>query len=168
MRQRSFPLRALHKHRNRHPDTLIDVDHDNFFLIAKKNRDAAACRRHCADLYFDNRLAHVASLGSHVASGYRIRRPGQNRGTLVVGDGRQEVWATVLCSASSLCTIASGGSIGRERRNGATGSSDRFLDGAVGPLRGRQITPACYALLCSAVARDKSTKPIRSSQDRIP
>jgi hypothetical protein len=25
-----------------------------------------------------------------------------------------------------------------------------------------------YALLCSAVARDKSTKPIRSSQDRIP
>ena len=47
-------------------------------------------------------------------SGYRIRRPGQNRGTLAVGDGRQEVWATVLRSASSLCTIASGGSIGRE------------------------------------------------------
>ena len=37
-----------------------------------------------------------ASLGSHVASGYRIRRPRQNRGTLAVGDGCQEVWATVL------------------------------------------------------------------------
>src|SRR5262245_4388393 len=83
MRQRSLSFRALHEHLNRYPDTLIDVDHDNFFLIAKKNRDAAACRRHCADLYFDNRLAHVASLGSHVASGYRILRPGQNRGTLL-------------------------------------------------------------------------------------
>ena len=72
MRQRSLPLRALHKHRNRHPDTLIDVDHENFFLIAKKNR-AAATARTCT---------HVASLGSHVASGYRILRPGQNRGTL--------------------------------------------------------------------------------------
>ena len=49
-----------------------------------------------------------------MASGYRIRRPFQNRGTLAVGDGRQEVWATVLRSGSSLCTIASGGSIGRE------------------------------------------------------
>jgi hypothetical protein len=102
-------LRALHKHRNRYPDTLIDVDHENFFLIAKKNRDAAASRRHCADLYFDNRLAHVASLGSQVASGYRILRLGQNRATVAVGDGRQEVWATVPRSASSLCTIASGG-----------------------------------------------------------
>ena len=46
MGQRSFPLRALHK-RNRHPDTLIDVDHENFFLIAKKNRDAAATARTC-------------------------------------------------------------------------------------------------------------------------
>jgi len=55
-----------------------------------------------------------ASLGSHVASGYRIRRLRQNRGTLAVGDGRQEVWATVPRSGSSLCTIASGGSIGRE------------------------------------------------------
>src|SRR6516225_11077552 len=79
MRERPLPLRALHKHRNRHPDTLIDVDHDNFFLIAKKNRDAAAARRYGADLYFDNRLAHVASLGSHVASGYRILQAGQNR-----------------------------------------------------------------------------------------
>jgi hypothetical protein len=43
-----------------------------------------------------------ASLGSHVASGYRIRRPRQNRGTLAVGDGCQEVWATVLRSGSSL------------------------------------------------------------------
>src|SRR5262245_66278739 len=92
MRQRSLSFRALHEHLNRYPDTLIDVDHDNFFLIAKKNRDAAACRRHCADLYFDNRLAHVASLGSHVASGFRIRWPGQNRCMLAVGDGRQEVW----------------------------------------------------------------------------
>jgi hypothetical protein len=70
-------LRALHKHRNRYPDTLIDVDHENFFLIAKKNRDAGAGRRHCADLYFDNRLTHVGSLVSHVASGYRILRGGQ-------------------------------------------------------------------------------------------
>src|ERR1700751_213710 len=62
MRQRSLPLRALHKYRNRYPDTFIDVDHENFFLIAKKNRAAAACRRHCADLHFDNGLAHVGSL----------------------------------------------------------------------------------------------------------
>ena len=47
IRQRSLPLRALHKHRNRYPDTLIDVDHENFFLIAKENRDAAATARTC-------------------------------------------------------------------------------------------------------------------------
>jgi chloride channel protein, CIC family len=33
---------------------------------------------------------------------------------IAVGDGRQDVWNTLLRSASSLCTIASGGSIGRE------------------------------------------------------
>jgi chloride channel protein, CIC family len=33
---------------------------------------------------------------------------------IAVGDGRQDVRGTLLRSASSLCTIASGGSIGRE------------------------------------------------------
>jgi chloride channel protein, CIC family len=33
---------------------------------------------------------------------------------IAVGDGRQDVYNTLLRSASSLCTIASGGSIGRE------------------------------------------------------
>ena len=77
-----------------------------------------------------------------MASGYRIRRPGQNRGMLAVGDGRQEVWATVLRSASSLCTIASGGSIGRE---GAMVQLAAATGSWMGPLRGRQITPPCWA-----------------------
>ena len=150
---------------------------------------------------------------------------GQNRATVAVGDGRQEVWVTVLRSASPLCTIASAGSIGRE---GAMVQLAAATGSWMGPLRGRQITPPCwsrgaaagfasacvaalsgaifiaevvygtsvicrlvilravypwrnfpyalrvdfqkkiYALLCSVVARDESTKPIRSSQDRIP
>ncbi len=53
-----------------------------------------------------------------------------------VGDGRQGVWSTLLHSASSLCTIGSGGSIGREgamvQLAAATGSwigqTGRFAD----------------------------------------
>ena len=57
---------------------------------------------------------------------------------LAVGDGRQEVWATVLRTASSLCTIASGGSIGtgqerptgtmiQRRGLGTVGTTDAFI-----------------------------------------
>jgi|SRR6516225_6120894 len=41
------------KHRDRHPNALIDEDYEDFFLVAKKYCDAAAGSRHCADLHFD-------------------------------------------------------------------------------------------------------------------
>ena len=49
---------ALHEHRDRGADTLINENHENLFLIAKKNRAAAARRSHGAHLHFDDGLTH--------------------------------------------------------------------------------------------------------------
>ncbi|MBV9274477.1 MAG: ClcB-like voltage-gated chloride channel protein [Verrucomicrobia bacterium] len=50
-------------------------------------------------------------LGRRVAKG---KKQSDYLEAIAIGDGRQEVRGTLLRSASSLCTIASGGSIGRE------------------------------------------------------
>jgi hypothetical protein len=44
MGQGSLLLRALHEHRNRRPNALIDEHHENLVLVAKENRAAAAHR----------------------------------------------------------------------------------------------------------------------------
>ncbi len=53
-----FLLCALHVHRDRCPNTLIDEDHENLFLVAKKNGEAAAGRNYGTDVHFDNGLTH--------------------------------------------------------------------------------------------------------------
>src|SRR5690349_2030232 len=62
MGERSLLLRALLEHRDRSPNALINKHHENFFLVAKKNRAAAARRSEAADLHFDNGLTHTARL----------------------------------------------------------------------------------------------------------
>ena len=57
-----FLLCALHVHRDRCPNTLIDEDHENLFLVAKKNGEAAAGRNYGTDVHFDNGLTRTASL----------------------------------------------------------------------------------------------------------
>src|SRR5258708_40011287 len=42
--------------------SLINENHESFFLVAKKNRAAAARRSEAADLHFDNGLTHTARL----------------------------------------------------------------------------------------------------------
>src|SRR6202047_2613050 len=44
MGERSLLLRALLEHRDRHPNALLNVNHESFFLVAKKNRADAARR----------------------------------------------------------------------------------------------------------------------------
>jgi hypothetical protein len=60
MGERSLLLRALLEHRDRRPNALINENHESFFLVAKKNRAAAARRSHAADLHFDNGLTHTS------------------------------------------------------------------------------------------------------------
>jgi hypothetical protein len=72
MGERSLLLRALLEHRDRRPNALINENHENFFLVAKKNRAAAARRSHAADLHFDNGLTHTASLVARLPAKIRI------------------------------------------------------------------------------------------------
>ncbi len=65
-------LRALLEHRDRRPNALINENHENFFLVAKKNRAATARRSHAADLHFDNGLTHTASLAIRLHAKIRI------------------------------------------------------------------------------------------------
>src|SRR5215469_1887424 len=62
MGERSRHLRALLEHRDRRSNVLINEHHENFFLVAKKNRAPAARCSEPANLYFDNGLTHTASL----------------------------------------------------------------------------------------------------------
>jgi hypothetical protein len=62
MGEGSLLLRALHKHRDRRPNALIEKHHKNLVLVAKENRATAAYRGYGADLHFDNGLTHIANL----------------------------------------------------------------------------------------------------------
>ena len=68
----SLLLRALLEHCDRCPNALIDEHHENFFLVAKKNRSAAARRSHGADLHFDNGLTHTSILVTRLLAKIRI------------------------------------------------------------------------------------------------
>jgi hypothetical protein len=65
MGQRSRLLHALSEHRYSPSNALIYKNHENFVLIAEKNRAAATGRNHCADLNFDNGRTHTPSLAGH-------------------------------------------------------------------------------------------------------
>ena len=67
-----FLLRALHEHRDRRSNALIDEHHENLVLVAKENRAAAARRSEAADLHFDNGLTHTASLVTRLPAKIRI------------------------------------------------------------------------------------------------
>ena len=64
MGERSLLLRALHEHRDRRPNALIDEHHEYLVLVAKENCAAAAGRSYGTDVHFDNGLTHTASLYS--------------------------------------------------------------------------------------------------------
>ena len=72
MGERPLLLRALHEHRNRRPNALIDEDHESLFLVAKENGEAAAGRSYRTDLHFDNGLIHSASLPIRLHAKIRI------------------------------------------------------------------------------------------------
>ena len=44
MGERSFFFRTLHKQRDRQTNALLNINHENFFLVAKKNRADTARR----------------------------------------------------------------------------------------------------------------------------
>src|SRR3984893_3258698 len=72
MGERSLLFRALHEHRDRRADALIDEHHEYFVLVAKENCAAAAGRSHGANLNFDNGLTHTASLAIRLHAKIRI------------------------------------------------------------------------------------------------
>src|ERR1700692_3010397 len=72
MGEGSLPLHALHEHRDRRPNALIDEHHEDLVLVAKENCAAAAHRSHVADLNFNNGLAHNASLAIRLRAKIRI------------------------------------------------------------------------------------------------
>jgi hypothetical protein len=72
MGERSFLFRALHEHRDRRSNALIDEHHEDLVIVAKKNRATAAGRSHGADLHFDNGLTHTASLVTRLPAKIRI------------------------------------------------------------------------------------------------
>src|SRR6516225_8270118 len=68
MRQRSLPLRPLHKHRDRRSNALIDEHHEYLVLVAKEDCVAAAGRSHRTDLNFDNGFTHTSSSTARLPS----------------------------------------------------------------------------------------------------
>jgi chloride channel protein, CIC family len=68
---------------------------------------------------------------------------------IAVGDGRQDVRGTLLRSASSLCTIASGGSIGREGAMVQLAAATGSWVGQLGRFEGDQLR---LLLACGAAA----------------
>jgi H+/Cl- antiporter ClcA len=68
---------------------------------------------------------------------------------IAVGDGRQDVCGTLLRSASSLCTIASGGSIGREGAMVQLAAATGSWVGQLGRIEGDQLR---LLLACGAAA----------------
>ncbi len=66
-----------------------------------------------------------------------------------VGDGRQGVWSTLLHSASSLCTIAAGGSIGREGARVQLAAATGSWVGQTGRFAGADLR---LLLACGAAA----------------
>src|SRR6201984_353567 len=68
---------------------------------------------------------------------------------IAVGDGRQDVRGTLLRSASSLCTIASGGSIGREGAMVQLAAATGAWVGQLGRFEGDQLR---LLLACGAAA----------------
>ena len=70
--ERSLLLRALLEQRDRQTRALLNVNHENFFLVAKKNRADAARRSYAADLHFDNGLTHTAGLFTRLPAKIRI------------------------------------------------------------------------------------------------
>ncbi len=68
---------------------------------------------------------------------------------IAIGDGRQDVRGTLLRSASSLCTIASGGSIGREGAMVQLAAATGSWIGQLGRLQGDQLR---LLLACGAAA----------------
>jgi len=72
MGEGSLLLRALHEHRDRRPNALIDEHHENLVLVAKENRAAAARSGYGADLHFDNGLTHTTSLAIRLHAKIRI------------------------------------------------------------------------------------------------
>jgi hypothetical protein len=65
-------LRALHEHRDRCPNALIDEHHENLVLVAKENRAALTHRGNGADLHFDNRFTHIPKLLTRLSAKIRI------------------------------------------------------------------------------------------------
>ena len=59
MGEGSLLLRALHEHRDRRPNALIDEHHEYLVLVAKENCAAAGGLCHRADPNFDNGLTHT-------------------------------------------------------------------------------------------------------------
>ena len=70
-----FLLRALHEHRDRRSDALINEQHEYLFLVAKENCPAAAGRSHGPNLNFNNGLTHTASLAIRLHPKIRIAVP---------------------------------------------------------------------------------------------
>src|ERR1700730_6742571 len=72
MGEGSLLLRALLEHRDCRPNALINVNHKNFFVVAKKNGAAAARRSESVDMHYDNRLTHAASFVTRLPAEIRI------------------------------------------------------------------------------------------------
>ena len=62
MGERSLLFRALHEHRDRRSNALIDEHHEYLVLIPKENCAAAAGHTYGTDLNFDNGLTHLLLL----------------------------------------------------------------------------------------------------------
>jgi hypothetical protein len=75
MGERSLLFRALLEQRDRQTNALLNVNHENLVLVAKKNRTAAAGRSEAADLHFDNGLTHTAGLVTSLPAKIRIAFP---------------------------------------------------------------------------------------------
>jgi hypothetical protein len=65
-------LRALHEHRDRRPNALVDEHHENLVLVAKENRATVAHRGNGSDLHFNNGFTHIPNLLTRLPLKIRI------------------------------------------------------------------------------------------------
>ena len=114
MRHQIVSERALlgnlaHEHRNRAADGLIDINDEDFVVVAEEHGTPAACRQNRAHLHFDHRFVHERTLSAGKRKTSDAHRIGRSRFIQHMGTYEQhEIFGPTrlhVRRAESLCVL---------------------------------------------------------------
>src|SRR5436190_1888259 len=77
--ERTLLGNLAHEHRNRAAHGLIDINDEDFVVVAEENGTPAACRQNRAHLHFDHRFVHQRTLSAGKRKTSDVHRMGRIR-----------------------------------------------------------------------------------------